>query len=107
MAIAQATGRARDDIDTRTELFARLRKSVVQLYDLPIGFWDPILGPELHFHLGHFSASSGTSLVESMRAAVARLAVRARPSPRPSVLGAAGAGLPSSSLPYGTLRSAG
>ncbi len=86
MAIAQAAGSARHDFDTRTELFARLRNSVVQLYDLPIEFWDPILGPELHFHLGHFSASSGTSLVESMRAAVARLAMRARPGPRPSVL---------------------
>ncbi len=66
-------------------LFTRLRRNARKLYELPSEFWAPILGPELHFHLGHFSAS-GQSLTESMRAAVARLAARARPVPNPRVL---------------------
>lgn len=73
--------------DTRNarELFVRLRSNAARLYELPPRFWAPILGPELHFHLGHFSRSD-VGVLQSMRAAVSRLATRARPRPRPRVL---------------------
>ena len=55
--------------DSDTKRVRRLR----ELYDTPVAFWRELLGPALHFHVGHFLAP-GTSLVDAQAAAVATLA---------------------------------
>jgi len=53
----------------------RLKENTVALYELPIDFWQRVLDPGMHFHLGHFP-NLHTSFEESMRLAVERLASR-------------------------------
>jgi len=54
---------------------SRFRIGSRALYELPLPFWKGLLGEGLHFHLGHFS-DPNTSLSQSMRNAVIRLADR-------------------------------
>jgi cyclopropane fatty-acyl-phospholipid synthase-like methyltransferase len=56
-----------------------------QIYELPIGFWRPVLGPGLHFHLGHFP-DDRTELDASMIFAVENLALQANVPCRSRIL---------------------
>lgn len=65
------------------DLSVKIQKGMIELYEMPIPFWQDVLGEGLHFHLGHFPAPA-TSLEEAMRIAVRRLisAIPARPVER-------------------------
>jgi cyclopropane fatty-acyl-phospholipid synthase-like methyltransferase len=53
----------------------RLRDNLRSFYNLPVRFWQKVLGDGMHFHLGHYS-SADDSLERSMEAAVQSLAER-------------------------------
>jgi cyclopropane-fatty-acyl-phospholipid synthase len=51
---------------------SNLKRNMLNLYDSPVEFWERILGPDLHFHLGHFPHSNIT-LNDSMGIAISQL----------------------------------
>lgn len=58
---------------------------MVKLYEMPIAFWQGILGKGLHFHLGHFHTTE-TSLDDAMVVAVRNLAAQISPKAARRVL---------------------
>ncbi|HBA39869.1 MAG TPA: hypothetical protein DCZ05_09045 [Deltaproteobacteria bacterium] len=50
----------------------KVRANSFNLYEIPVPFWQKVLGNDLHFHLGYFP-KPGTSLEDSMRIAVREL----------------------------------
>lgn len=67
------------------ELDKEIKRNIINLYEIPISFWQRILGKELHFHLGHFHKPN-TSLEDSMRIAIRTLAMQIPRKPIPRIL---------------------
>jgi cyclopropane fatty-acyl-phospholipid synthase-like methyltransferase len=60
------------------KLEEQLRLNLVDFYNIPVPFWQKVLGSELHFHLGHFP-SDDIALEQSMRLAIKHLIMQMPP----------------------------